>query len=376
MKGNIDKIIKDALRTSESPTRDIEKAVVQKMAQKWDSVKEEENTKFLIGQRSLFRHQLRYVTKNIGKVAAIALCAIVILCGATTTIAAVKGVDIGKFLDENGVNLGQLVGKIWTVEVDSESNVEGEKKKEDTSQEESGLTALEKISSGVEILKENSTFNNIIIEPVLAINDKYSIYVVLKVKGNNKVELGDNTAFGFDNAKGDWDSLGSYVLSREGNTMYYAVKLTYLKGQKEEYGEYTVSVKNLVYAEIDENGIMGKIKTDKNGNDMIVEEGEYKIKLRCKVSDKETQLKIKDNIQVKVTTLNAYFNGDIFEGKVDKKQWKVINEAFILMEDGSKVEALYAGGLVGKYNLCELETPIDPDSVIGIEFHGKKYYKE
>ena len=104
--------------------------------------------------------------------------------------------------------LQQLFAKIWGIQTEQ--------------------SAVNKVSSDVEVLKEKSTFGKLSIKPVQAIVDRMGAYVVLKVAGKDGFILEKDVVFSGGNLLYDGNDVGScqdYVLKREDNVMYYALRI-------------------------------------------------------------------------------------------------------------------------------------------------------
>lgn len=355
--GNIDEIIKAALQTEEEVSKELNRDLVQNMTSK--------------AEKTLGRGTHR--REGFARIAVAVACGIVILCSTSMAYAAIKGVDIGG-----------LFAKVWNFNSISEG--EGLQENAAGKLESVSLAALEGICSEVSVIKEKSTYKeDVKIEPVVAVSDKYSLYLVLKIEGDKKLisekkQAAPSTFFSFKEKQGGdiVSTYSQYLLSVEENTIYYAMHFLFENNMKKKTGEFSLSVGNLYYIDkddVDENGLILKWSQDENGTDEIAAEGQYDLTFSCPISEKEVVMKVEDNVEVKITPLCAYFNDHVFHGRVNQEDWTVIPEAFLLMEDGSRVlvDPRDSGPELYPYTLCELERPVDTDKIKGLEFHGKVY---
>jgi len=296
-----------------------------------------------------------------------ALCAVFFLGSAVTAYGAAKGLSVG-----------QLFARIW-----------GEREQE---------ISLEQFSTEVDVLSEKSTFKDIDIEPVQAVSDGHVTYVVLKVEGINGFRLTDEMAFdvfNLDDVEQSADSLDSYVLKREGNAMYVA-----LRSRMEKAGGHrqtlSVDVYNLYHAKLDEMGRCIRVKhmvTEQGEEDgtsygryteeSFAAKGEYHGKISCDVQGDQLEISTEKSGTFQVRALSVVTDQDISEevGLVDAGGQE--NTVYILMRDGSEVQAMpcagreggrtYDGHMIEGFTAFELREPVDLKEVKGIRVLGHVY---
>lgn len=356
MRDYMDELLKEAYRDSVEITEGLEEAVSSEMT---NQGKRKRSTFRLPTAKGMRRMRLRPVFA--------VLCGVLILGSAITTYGAAKGLSVD-----------QLFAVIW-----------GERQQKNS---------LQQFSTEVNVLAEKSSFKDIDIEPVQALSDGRIIYVVMKVTGINGFHLTDEMsfdAFSLDDAEKSTNSLNSYVLKREENTIYVALWALWNKMEetKEEQQECSIGIYNLYHAELDEMGRVRKIKHtltepapedgtsyERYPKESIAAEGDYHGKILCNVQNDQLDISTEEFGTFQVSALSVTTTQDISEelGPID-----VDAVVDILMKDGSEVQAILSGsqseGYAYDYSITdgftafELREPVDLKKVRGIRILGHIY---
>ena len=344
MSDYMDELLREAYRDSAEITEGMEEAVASKMT---DQKKQKRN---IFRMSSVKGMRLRPVF--------MVFCGILLLGSAITAYGAAKGLSVD-----------QLFAVIW-----------GERQQKNS---------LEQFGTEVDVLSEKSTFQNIDIEPVQAISDGQVTYVVMKVEGKNGFRLTDEMTFdvfSLDDAEKSTDSLNSYVLKREGNTMYVAL-WSRMEKTKEAQQKYSIDIYNLYHAELDEMGKNSKVKhtvtepgeEDKTSylrytEESIAAKGEYHGKILCSVQGNQLEITTEEFGTFQIRALSVMTTQDISEevGLVDAGEKD--NTVYVLMEDGNEVQAIFSGGQRENCTF-ELREPVDLKKVKGIRVLGHDYSK-
>ncbi|MDE6566643.1 MAG: hypothetical protein K2K70_02780, partial [Lachnospiraceae bacterium] len=282
------------------------------------------------------------------------LCGVLLLGSAITTYGAVRGLSVD-----------QLFAVIW-----------GERQQKNS---------LEQFDTKVDVLTEKSTFKDIDIEPVQAISDGHSTYVVVKVTGINGFCLTDEMsfdAFSLDDAKESTDSLNSYVLKREGNTIYVALWALWNRTEKIKEGqqECSIGIYNLYHVELDETGGILRTKHtlsepdpedgtsyERYTEESIAAKGEYRGKILCDVQSDQLEIPTEEYGTFRVGALSVITTQDISD------EFGLNTDVVdILMKDGSKVPAIHSSSQDG-FTAFELREPVDPKKVTGIRVLNHTY---
>lgn len=281
-----------------------------------------------------------------------ALCMVVLMGSAVTVYSAV-----------NGLSVGQLFARIWG---------EGQQN-----------TALKEISTEGKILSQKSAFEDISVEAVQVVSDGRVAYIVLKVEGRKGFRLTDEMSFNvfhIKNRQNTVESLESYVLKREGNTMYVALKGFMGSAEKSGKQKFTLGIYHLYHAVLDEMGRCAEVKNIEEGKNSvryteksIAARGEYHAEISCTIQDRACKISTEEFGNFEVRALSVIVDKDMAEeaGLVDTKGRD--NKVYIIMEDGSKVPAELCGGMEETSTEFELREPIDVKKVRGIRVMGKVY---
>ena len=351
MRDYMDELLREAYRDNGEMTVGLEESVAGKMT---------DQRKRRCGGIGISMGKGRYRVRPVF----VAFCAVFLLGSSVTAYGAVKGVSVDR-----------LFAAIW-----------GERQQEDS---------LEQLAAEADVLSEKSTFKDIDIEPVQVISDGQVTYVVMKVEGMNGFRLTDEMAFdviSLNDVEKSTSSLDTYVLKREGNTMYVAL-WGRMEKAKEDQQELSIDIYNLYHAELDEMGRCRRVKhmvTGSGGEDVyyteesIAARGEYHGKISCDVQREQLEISTEKYGTFQVSALSVVTDQDISEkvGLVDAggKDDKV----YILMRDGSEVQVMPSGGQEGScaydghrkggYTTFELREPVDLKKVKGIRVLGHSYY--
>lgn len=263
--------------------------------------------------------------------------------------------------------LQQLFAKIWGIQTEQ--------------------SAVNKVSSDVEVLKEKSTFGKLSIKPVQAIVDRMGAYVVLKVAGKDGFILEKDVVFSGGNLLYDGNDVGScqdYVLKREDNVMYYALRIlldepVIPKGQPKLRVELSGS---LVHAEDYQDGKPCTVYVDQGDGTLVLREkdivfrGEYEADILCNRSEDMVSVPMRDGVAADIYPLAVYVNQDLFDQMGLTRLSEEYRKAHILLKDGKEVKAALIHGKEGKSTILEMEEPVDVEQVIGIRILGETYFVE
>ena len=281
----------------------------------------------------------------------VALCMLVLMGSAVTAYGAA-----------NGLSVGQLFARIW-----------GERNQN---------TSLEKICTEGNVLSQSSTFKDISIEPTQVVSDGYVTYILLKVEGRAGFQLTDEMIFDVFKVKDRQDgvqSLSAYVLKREGNTMYVALRSSMGSVKNYDRQKFTLDIYHLHHAVLDEMGRCSVVKNMESGKnyvryteESIAARGEYHAEIACALRSGKCEIPTEEFGTFEVRPLSVIVNRDIEEvGLVDVGGRD--NKVYIVMEDGSSVLAQLCGGMENTSTEFELREPIDVKKVRGIRVLGNTY---
>lgn len=346
MKDYMDKLLKEAYQDNIEMTEGLEELVSDKMT---DQKKGDRTTFQIPTTKGIRRTRLRPVFAI--------LCGVLLLGSAITTYGAVKGLSVD-----------QLFTVIW-----------GERQQKNS---------LEQFDTKVDVLTEKSTFKDIDIEPVQAISDGHSTYVVVKVTGINGFCLTDEMSFetfSLDDAEDSTTTLSSHVLKREGNTIYVALwaMWTNMKKVKEDQLECSIGIYNLHHVELDETGRILRLKhtlsepdpEERTSYERYLEEsfaakGEYYGKILCNVQRDHLEIPTDEYGTFQVGALSVITSKSISEeiGRTDTD-----NTLYILMKDGSEVTAIHSSSEEDAFTAFEVQEPLNPKKVKGIRILGHTY---
>lgn len=247
-------------------------------------------------------------------------------------------------------------------------------------------SAVDKVSRDVEVLKEKSTFEKLSIKPVQAIVDQMEAYVVLKVTGKNGFLLEKDVVFSGGDLLYDGNDVGGYqdyVLKREGNVMYYAIRILLhepmaLNAQPVLHVDLSGG---LVHAGFYQDGRPDRVYVDRGNGELglkeedIVLRGEYEADILCNRSEDMVSVPMGNGVAANIYPLTVYVNQDLFDQMGLTSLSEEYRKAHILLKDGKEVKAFLNHGKEGKSTVLELEEPVDIDQVTGIRILGETYKK-
>lgn len=276
-------------------------------------------------RKGMYRNKVKYV-----KVAA--AFAVLVVSGPLLVNAAV-----------NGERVGRLFYNIWEL---TEEEVESQ----DYSRNIETM-----VGTNFSIMEENNEFQDIEIEPIQVLSDRYSYYIVLKVEGVNGFVLPEDTVLsgaGCNDKSGMYDVRTEYFLKRDGNAMYYAFQG--MGNMKDDQVEFSMKVE-LAHGDINKNGTMSVQGSDIEAN------GNYCATIKTEVHSEMVTIKEED-AEYDIYPLSVNVRGD-FEANGNKH--------FVVLEDGSKISIRPMGEASGKVTECMLKEPVDITKIAGIEIAGK-----
>lgn len=247
--------------------------------------------------------------------------------------------------------------------------------------------AVDKVSGDVEVLKEKSTFEKLSIKPVQAVVDQMGAYVVLKVTGKDGFILEKDMVFSGGNLLYDGNDVGGYqdyVLKREDNVMYYAIRIlldepAVLNTQPVLCVELSGG---LVHAGVYQDGRPHRVYVDQGNERLglreedIVFRGEYEADILCKRSEDMVSVPMGDGMTADIYPLAVYVNRDLFDQMGLTSLSEEERKAHILLKDGKEVKAFLVHGQEEKSTVLELEEPVDIEQVTGIRILGETYFVE
>lgn len=171
--------------------------------------------------------------------------------------------------------------------------------------------------------------------------------------------------------------------------MYVALQMSTLKIKKYHYQKFSVDIYNLHHAVLDEMGRCMKVKNmaeepgeggttyESYTEASFAAKGEYHAEILCTVRDKRVKIPMGDSAAFDVYTLGVFLDKDISRKieNLSAADWEE-RGIFVIMEDGSEIQAVPDGGFEGVCNTFELREPIDPEQVKGIRVLDEIYYRK
>ena len=265
MNNQMDKLLKMTLQSQVEP----EKALEQKTIQRMEAMSDNKRRNVKKVKRRV-RHSFRPVLAGLG---------VLLLVGIIT----------GGYAVADETNIARvLYAGIWG---------EPETQKE-----------VKRVRSEMEIVSENSTFEDISIKPVEAVTDGMVSYVLIKVEGKNGFELADDMGFDrmgmalLDEKKKNVMTYDSYLLKKEKNVMYIAIYMQANGRNISEMESIKIFAHDFHYVVYGEEGRVEDVKhldvekhldggsrvgyTEKS----IAARGDYEAEIKCSILEERLEI--------------------------------------------------------------------------------------
>lgn len=351
MKYDIDKILKESLKNPIYPDEKLEKETISLMKRKKRQMTDPE-----MNDTTIFRKTSSGNRKY--RPAAIALIAILTLvCGMTA------------FAKVQGLNLTNIF-----------FNSAGEKTETE---------AVKQFSSNVTVLSNQNTFEHTQITPIQVVTDSFSTYILVKIEGDDELQLPDNLVFSsfsyyaYDPESDKGDCIFSanicHTVYQEENMQYcmiQAINQTKTLNQ----GDHVILRLDELCADSDTETMdvcdSGFYSVIIELNDPIIEPSVVQISA-VSLGTKQNPGIIK--IAPSGMSLKAYL--DIDHDSVDEIQafFKEMDIAYVTLQDGTKIEADSHGASCGEYgqsNEYTFNQLIDPTMVESVHIGDQVYYSK